>query len=149
MNSKVINNLTYLLGYWKNGWIISQYKFHLSHLGVKEPRIIGQHLSSNWFGYNFKIKGGHTFILLGVSPNVTGEKMQQALNRGDDNLVSTIEYFIIRGDEMQKYIGDKYLQLNGRVNSNNTLNFSITPQRDTSRISLTLPNFILQTSTSC
>ena len=28
MNTKTINNLTYLLGYWKNDWIISPHKFH-------------------------------------------------------------------------------------------------------------------------
>ena len=144
MNTKEINNLTYLLGYWKNGWTISPHKFHLSHLAAKNPQIIGQHLSSTWFGYSCNIAGAHTFILLGTAPNVTGPEMQHSLNCGNDNLVSTIEYFIIRGDEMQKYIKNKYLQLKGRINSDNTLNFSITPQHDVSKISLTLPNFILQ-----
>ena len=149
MNSKEINNLTYLLGYWKNSWTISPHKFHLSYLTAKATQIIGQHLSSTWFDYNYHIEGGHTFILLGVGVHVTGKEIEKTLNHGDDHLIKTIEYFIIRGDEMRKYLGDKSLQLKGRINAKNVLNFSIHPQRDVSKVLLTLPNFILQTSPRC
>ena len=44
MNTKTINNLTYLLGYWKNDWIISPHKFHLAHPTAKSTHIIGQTL---------------------------------------------------------------------------------------------------------
>ena len=148
MNSKEINNLTYLLGYWKNSWTISPHKFHLSHLTAKSTHIIGQHLSSTWFNYNCKIEHTHTFIVLEVAPDVTSKAIQQKLNSGG-NIPRINEYFIIEGNEMRKYLGGKYLQLKGRLNSDNKLNFSIHPQRDVSKVSLTLPNFILQTSTSC
>jgi len=144
MNTKTINNLTYLLGYWKNSWTISPHKFHLAHLTAKSTQIIGQHLSSTWFDYSCKIEDSHTFILLGVTPDVTGKAMQQTLNCGHDHLVKTIEYFMIGGDEMRKNLGGKYMKLRGRINSDNILNFSITPQHDDTRISLTLPNFVLQ-----
>jgi len=144
MNTKTINDLTYLLGYWKNSWSFSPHKFHLSRQTANKTHIIGQHLSSIWFDYNSQIEGSHTFILLGVTPDVTSKAMQKTLNCGDDSLIKTIEYFLIRGDEMQKYLGGKYMKLNGRINSNNILNFSINPQHDATKISLTLPNFVLQ-----
>ena len=148
MNSKEINNLTYLLGYWKNNWIISPHKFHLAHPTAKSTRIIGQHLSSTWFEYNCKIAHTHTFIVLAVPPYITSKDIQKKLNSGG-NIPRINEYFIIEGNEMRKYLGGKYLRLKGRLNSDNKLNFSINPQRDATRVSLTLPNFILQSSTSC
>jgi len=148
MNTKAINNLTYLLGYWKDGWVISPHKFHLAHPTAKSTHIIGQHLSSTWFEYNCKIEHTHTFIVLAVAPYVTSKDIQKKLNSGG-NIPRINEYFIISGDGIRKYLGGKYLQLKGRINSYNQLNFSINPQRDATKISLTLPNFVLQSSTSC